>query len=142
MPNPQPAETINLHPETLLRLSKVSTATVATLLYKRGYHNAYVQGVAPLGQGKPPLVGPAFTLRYIPARPDTDPIEAFRQADHPQRVAVQRDLPRIQEDHVGAFGIRVLPQQATLLVPHIESIVVAEHSLLQGPRPCRGCDKD
>ncbi|NOD61741.1 MULTISPECIES: ribonuclease activity regulator RraA [Ruegeria] len=89
MPNPQPAETIKLHPDTLDRLSKVSTATVATLLYKRGYQNAYVQGVAPLGKGKPSLVGPAFTLRYIPARPDTDPIEAFREPDHPQRVAVE-----------------------------------------------------
>ncbi|MEW2918443.1 hypothetical protein AB1A64_15365 [Ruegeria sp. ANG10] len=41
MPNPQPAETIKLHPDALDRLSKVSTATVATLLYKRGYQNAY-----------------------------------------------------------------------------------------------------
>jgi len=89
MPNPPRAETIPLAPETLARLAKGSTATVATLLYKRGYHNAYVQGVAPLGAGKAPMVGPAYTLRYIPARPDTDPIEAFREPDHPQRVAVE-----------------------------------------------------
>ena len=35
------------------------------------------------------MVGPAFTLRYIPARQDTDPIEAFREPDHPQRVAIE-----------------------------------------------------
>ena len=66
-----------------------STATITTLLYKRGYHNAFVQGVAPLGYGKRPLIGPAYTLRYSPARPDTDPIEAFREPDHPQRLAVE-----------------------------------------------------
>jgi regulator of RNase E activity RraA len=89
MPNPAPAETIPLHPQTLARLAEASTATVATLLYKRGHHNAFVQGVVPLGAGKAPLVGPAYTLRYIPARPDTDPIQAFREPDHPQRVAVE-----------------------------------------------------
>ena len=89
MPNPPSADTIAVHPETLTRLSQASTATVATLLFKRGYHNAYVQGVAPLAAGKRTLVGPAYTLRYIPARPDTDPIVAFRELDHPQRVAIE-----------------------------------------------------
>ncbi|RGP35544.1 ribonuclease activity regulator RraA [Pseudotabrizicola alkalilacus] len=89
MPNPQPAESIPLRPESLLLLSRASTATVATLLFKRGYHNAYVQGVAPLAAGKPTMVGPAYTLRYIPTRPDTDPLDAFREPDHPQRVAVE-----------------------------------------------------
>ena len=89
MPNPPSADTIAVHPETLTRLSQASTATVATLLFKRGYHNAYVQGVAALAAGKRTLVGPAYTLRYIPARPDTDPIVAFRELDHPQRVAIE-----------------------------------------------------
>lgn len=89
MPNPPPADDVTLHPDTLTRLSQASTATVATLLFKRGYHNSYVQGVGPLGAGKRPLIGPAVTLRYIPARFDTDPIEAFREPDHPQRVAVE-----------------------------------------------------
>lgn len=89
MPNPQPAESMPLRPDTLALLSQASTATVATLLFKRGYHNAYVQGVAPLATGKPTMVGPAYTLRYIPTRPDTDPLDAFREPDHPQRVAVE-----------------------------------------------------
>ena len=41
MPNPQSADTLPLDPDTLDLLSQASTATVATLLYKRGYHNAY-----------------------------------------------------------------------------------------------------
>ncbi|WP_296431666.1 ribonuclease activity regulator RraA [Yoonia sp.] len=89
MPNPETAENITLGADTLQLLKGASTATIATLLYKRGYQNAYVQGVAPLGAGTVQMVGPAYTLRYIPARPDTDPIVAFREPDHPQRVAIE-----------------------------------------------------
>ena len=71
------------------RLQKVSTPTIATLLYKHGYKNAFIQGVSALNQTKERLVGPAFTLRYIAAREDTDPITEFRKPDHPQRVAIE-----------------------------------------------------
>lgn len=89
MPNPQPADTIDLLPETIPRLMQASTASVATLLFKRGYHNAYIQGAGPLNPDVQTMVGPAYTLRYIPTRPDTDPLDAFREPDHPQRVAVE-----------------------------------------------------
>ena len=89
MPNPAPAEAIDLTPDTLALLTKASTATVATLLFKRGYHNAYVQGALPLNADTGTMVGPAYTLRYIPTRPDTDPLDAFREPNHPQRVAVE-----------------------------------------------------
>lgn len=35
------------------------------------------------------MVGEAFTLRYIPAREDLNPITVFRDPEHPQRVAVE-----------------------------------------------------
>ena len=35
------------------------------------------------------MIGPAFTLRYIPAREDLNPISIFRDREHPQRVAVE-----------------------------------------------------
>ena len=35
------------------------------------------------------MVGEAYTLRSIPAREDRNPITVFRNADHPQRVAVE-----------------------------------------------------
>ena len=89
MPNPAPAEAIDLTPDTLALLTKASTATVATLMFKRGYHNAYVQGALPLNADTGTMVGPAYTLRYIPTRPDTDPLDAFREPNHPQRVAVE-----------------------------------------------------
>ncbi len=89
MPNPPLAETIDLAADTLATLRQASTATIATLLFKRGYQNAYVQGVLPLVADGGTMVGPAYTLRYIPTRPDTDPLDAFREPDHPQRVAVE-----------------------------------------------------
>lgn len=89
MPNPATADTIDIPKETIAVLANASTASIATLLFKRGYQNAYVQGVLPLSAGKPTMVGPAYTLRYIPTRPDTDPLDAFREPDHPQRVAVE-----------------------------------------------------
>lgn len=92
MPNPKPAHLIDLLPDTLTQLAHASTASVATLLFKRGYHNGYVQGALPLNPEVKTMVGPAYTLRYIPTRPDTDPLDAFREPDHPQRVAVE-DCP-------------------------------------------------
>jgi regulator of RNase E activity RraA len=73
---------------TLARLRRASTPSIATLLHKRGLRNQYIQGVHRLGD-QPRMVGPAFTLRYIPAREDLDVVEAFRDPTHPQRVAVE-----------------------------------------------------
>ena len=89
MPNPSPENEVILSGKTLDQLARASTASVATLLFKRGYHNAYIQGAYPLNADARTMVGPAYTLRYIPTRPDTDPLDAFREPDHPQRVAVE-----------------------------------------------------
>lgn len=78
--------------QTLAALNTVSTATLTSLLYKRGLRNVYIQGARPLKPGQR-LVGPAFTLRYIPSREDLDGIEAFRDPRHPQRVAVEEIPP-------------------------------------------------
>lgn len=74
-------------------LKKVSTATIATCLFKKGYKNQFIQEVKPLQLGKPTMVGEAYTLRYIPAREDRNPITVFRNTDHPQRVAVENCPP-------------------------------------------------
>lgn len=71
------------------RLKTISTATIATALFKRGLKNQFIQGVEPLMKGKPTMVGEAFTLRYIPAREDLNPIAVFQNPQHPQRVAVE-----------------------------------------------------
>ncbi|BCG82192.1 ribonuclease activity regulator RraA [Mesorhizobium sp. 113-3-3] len=74
---------------THAKLKKVSTASIATALYKRGLRNQFIQGVFPVRPKQENMVGPAFTLRYIPAREDRNPITVFRNADHPQRVAIE-----------------------------------------------------
>jgi len=51
-------------------LSKVTTATVTTILLKKGLRNVWMRGTRPLAPGQPRLVGPAFTLRFVPARED------------------------------------------------------------------------
>jgi regulator of RNase E activity RraA len=84
--------TFSYSPEALERLSGASTATLTSLLYKRGFRNVFVQGARPLRPGQR-LIGPAFTLRYIPSREDLDPITVFRDPQHPQRVAVEEIPP-------------------------------------------------
>lgn len=77
---------------TRTKLRAVSTATVATALYKRGFRIQSIQDVHPLGPDQPTLVGEAFRLRYMPAREDLNPVSVFRDRSHPQRKAVE-DCP-------------------------------------------------
>lgn len=84
---------MTLSDETRAKLKKVSTASIATALFKRGLRNQFVQGVVPVAPKNETMVGPAFTLRYIPAREDRNPITVFRNADHPQRVAIETCPP-------------------------------------------------
>ncbi|WP_218157820.1 RraA family protein [Lutibacter maritimus] len=74
---------------TKQKLQKVSSATIATCLFKRGFKNQFIQNVKPLKLGKPTMVGTAFTSRYIPAREDLNTISAFKDPKHPQRIAVE-----------------------------------------------------
>ncbi len=78
-----------LSDSTRAKLMKVSTASVASALYKRGLRNQFIQGVVPVAPKAENMVGPAFTLRYIPAREDRNPMTVFRNPDHPQRVAIE-----------------------------------------------------
>jgi regulator of RNase E activity RraA len=59
-----------LKPETKAQLEHVSVATLATALFKRGLCNQVIQDVRPVKPKAHNMVGPAFTLRYIPARED------------------------------------------------------------------------
>ncbi len=51
-------------------LTGVSTATITTILLKKGLRNVWMRGTRPLRPGGPRLAGRAFTLRFIPARED------------------------------------------------------------------------
>ncbi|HEV2430775.1 MAG TPA: ribonuclease activity regulator RraA [Burkholderiales bacterium] len=74
-------------------LKKVSTATLTTVLFKRGLRNVFVQNVFLLNPKAPRMVGEAYTLRYIPAREDVDLLGAFEGRGHPQREAIEACPP-------------------------------------------------
>jgi regulator of RNase E activity RraA len=74
------------------KLKTVSTATLCTALFKRGLRKQMIQDVHPINPGLGNMVGEAFTLRYIPAREDLNPISVFTDRSHPQRKAVE-DCP-------------------------------------------------
>jgi regulator of RNase E activity RraA len=82
-----------LSPETRERLKAVSTATLCTALFKRGLRNQFIQDVRPLNPAAGPMVGEAFTLRYMPAREDLNPIMVFQDRAHPQRAAIETCPP-------------------------------------------------
>jgi regulator of RNase E activity RraA len=82
-----------MSPETREKLKTVSTATLCTALFKRGLRNQFIQDVRPLNPDLGNMVGEAFTLRYIPAREDLNPIGVFQDRAHPQRKAVEECPP-------------------------------------------------
>ncbi len=82
-----------LKPTTRDKLKTVSTATICTALFKRGFRNQMIQDVHPLDPAKPNMIGEAFTLRYIPAREDLNQITVFQDRGHPQRKAVEECPP-------------------------------------------------
>lgn len=51
-------------------LSKITTATLTTVLLKKGLRNVWIRGAFPLAPGTSRKVGRAFTVRFVPARED------------------------------------------------------------------------
>ncbi|MCX7147111.1 MAG: ribonuclease activity regulator RraA [Sulfuritalea sp.] len=64
------ADPLPLDPELIRVLSGVTTATLTTVLLKKGLRSVWMRGAKPLQAGQPRLVGRAFTLRFVPARED------------------------------------------------------------------------
>src|SRR6202142_2074945 len=62
--------TVELDQKTIATLSAVATATLTTVLLKKGLRNVWLRGAFPKQPGQKRLVGPAFTLRFVPARED------------------------------------------------------------------------
>ena len=78
----------DLSEDTRKKLDIVSSATLTTVLFKRGFKNTFLQGPKRLSEGKN-LVGPAYTLRYIPSREDIDKLDVFLDPSNPQRKSVE-----------------------------------------------------
>lgn len=54
----------------IARFADISTATLTTVLLKKGLRNVWLRGTKPLRTGQKRVVGRAFTLRFVPARED------------------------------------------------------------------------
>jgi len=52
------------------KLVSASTGTLSTVLLKRGLRNVWLRGPRPIRSGQARMAGPAFTLRFVPARED------------------------------------------------------------------------
>lgn len=76
--------------DTLATLGKISVATVTMQLLKRGIRNISMAGVRPLNDPVMPVVGPAYTLRYVPLREDLSGADVLGRADYPPRLAIEQ----------------------------------------------------
>jgi regulator of RNase E activity RraA len=75
------------------KLRQVSTSTVATQLYKRGFRQPQLLGVRPLSQVAEGFVAEAFTMRFIPAREDVNTLDPYRSGNTLQWEAIESVPP-------------------------------------------------
>ncbi|MBK9081374.1 MAG: ribonuclease activity regulator RraA [Rhizobiales bacterium] len=85
-------------------LKQVSTATLTTILLKKGLRNVWMRGARPLRHGNGRIVGPAFTLRFVPAREDLATPESW-SSPISTRAAIEA-MPAGCVCVVDAMGIR------------------------------------
>lgn len=77
------------HQEILTTLKNAGTATCANLLLKRGFKNTYLLGIQPISENQPPIAGPAYTLRFMPAREDIDTMANYQLDTNLHRRAIE-----------------------------------------------------
>jgi regulator of RNase E activity RraA len=90
------SHTVELEPlpdGVLDQLRQVSTSTLATQLYKRGYRQPQMLGVRPLSDVADGLVAEAFTMRFIPAREDVNALDPYRSGNTLQWDAIESAPP-------------------------------------------------
>jgi regulator of RNase E activity RraA len=92
-----------LDPKLTQTLSTVSTATITTVLLKKGLRNVWLRGPKPLRPGQKRLVGRAFTMRFVPAREDLATPESW-SSPHSTRAAIE-DMPSGCITVVDAMGV-------------------------------------
>lgn len=85
------------------RLQTVSTATITTVLLKKGVRRTWMQGPRPLKAGLERIAGPAFTMRFVPAREDLATPESWA-SPHSTRAAIEA-MPEGAIAVVDALGV-------------------------------------
>jgi regulator of RNase E activity RraA len=96
-------KTMPLDAAAIKTLEQVSTATLTTVLLKKGLRNVWMRGTRPLSRGLPRVVGPAFTLRFVPAREDLATPESW-SSPRSTRAAIEA-MPAGCVAVVDAMGI-------------------------------------
>lgn len=84
----------SLHVEPLSQktrelLSHCGAATLANALLKRGFRNSFLLGLKAVGPTQAPLIGPAWTVRFVPAREDTSTMELYASDQGLHRRAIE-----------------------------------------------------
>lgn len=104
MPSVPTPATMDLDPQVIETLSRVTTATITTVLLKKGLRNVWLRGARPIRAGMPRLVGRAFTLRFVPAREDLATPESWGSPIS-TRAAIE-DMPAGCIAVVDAMGVQ------------------------------------
>jgi regulator of RNase E activity RraA len=104
MPSVPAPATMDLDPQVIETLSRVTTATLTTVLLKKGLRNVWLRGARPIRTGMPRLVGRAFTLRFVPAREDLATPESWGSPIS-TRAAIE-DMPAGCIAVVDAMGVQ------------------------------------
>ena len=93
-PTPTPvSEPVHVPDSVLDRLAKISSGSLTTQLYKKGFRQPVLVGLRPLNRSVKPFAGRAFTMRFIPAREDIDTYATLTitpNADNLQWVGVEQ----------------------------------------------------
>ncbi|MGW9947329.1 regulator of RNase E activity RraA [Rhizobium leguminosarum] len=86
------------------KLATVTTATLTTILLKKGLRNVWMRGAMPIKPGQGRIVGRAFTLRFVPAREDLATPESW-SSPKSTRAAIEA-MPEGCIAVVDAMGIK------------------------------------
>jgi regulator of RNase E activity RraA len=101
--NDSTAPSNDLDPQAVIQLRGISTATITTILFKKGLRNCWLRGAMPLAAMQGRQVGRAFTMRFVPAREDLSSPAAW-SSPRSTRVAVE-DMPAGSVVVVDAMGV-------------------------------------
>ncbi len=99
----KPVTSKTLPPEIVDKLMKISTATISTILFKKGLRNVWIRSALPLNSGQPKAAGRAFTMRFVPMREDLASPKAWSSPTS-TRVAVEH-MPAGSIAVVDAMGV-------------------------------------
>ena len=82
-----------LSAQTRAQLAQCGAAALANALLKRGFRNSFLLGLRAVAPEQPALIGPAWTVRFIPAREDKDSMELYGRDDSLHRRAIEECDP-------------------------------------------------